>query len=115
MRLTMAAGWSWRRQGLGRSLKRVPRIVIFALLAPAVSLGATRLQACIVCRSTVFTHPSTDPYHVKNLYGFNHAPSVVGLPDGRLLAAWFSGPFEASVHQSVVVEVNRENKCKEED
>src|SRR5881628_3785247 len=59
-------------------------------------------KCVIVQRSTVYRHPATDPYDLKNLYGFNHAPSVVALPDGRLLAAWFSGPFEASVHQVVL-------------
>ena len=60
-------------------------------LAPRVLSGAT-----------VFVHPSSDPYDRKNFYGFNHAPSVVALPDGRLLAAWFSGPFEASVDQLIL-------------
>jgi predicted neuraminidase len=56
----------------------------------------------ILQQSTVFAHPASDPYDLKNLYGFNHAASVVALPDGRLLAAWFSGPFEASVHQVIL-------------
>lgn len=56
----------------------------------------------ILYRSTVYRHPASDPYGLKNLYGFNHAPSVVALPDGALLAAWFSGPFEASVHQVIL-------------
>jgi hypothetical protein len=60
--------------------------------------GAPRLAS----RSVIFKSPSKDPYDLKNLYGFNHATSVVTLPDGRLLAAWFSGPFEASVHQLIL-------------
>jgi predicted neuraminidase len=56
----------------------------------------------VVCRSVVFAHPSSDPFDRSNLYGFNHAPSIVALPDGRLLTAWFSGPFEASVHQVIL-------------
>jgi predicted neuraminidase len=56
----------------------------------------------ILSRSTIFAHPSSDPYARDNFYGFNHAPSVVLLPDGRLLAAWFSGPFEASVDQVIL-------------
>jgi len=56
----------------------------------------------ILHRSTVYTHPASDPYDRKNLYGFNHAASVISLPDGRLFAAWFSGPFEASVHQLIL-------------
>ncbi|PYV28536.1 MAG: hypothetical protein DMG24_01815, partial [Acidobacteria bacterium] len=50
----------------------------------------------------VFAHPTADPYDPSNHHGFNHAPSVVLLPDGRLLAAWFSGPFEASVNQVIL-------------
>jgi predicted neuraminidase len=56
----------------------------------------------LVSRSVIFKSPSKDPYDLKNLYGFNHATSVVTLPDGRLSAAWFSGPFEASVHQVIL-------------
>ena len=56
----------------------------------------------ILSRSVVFNHPSVDPYDCNNHYGFNHAPSVAALPDGRLLVAWFSGPFEASVQQVIL-------------
>ncbi len=56
----------------------------------------------IISRATVFKYELSDPYDLKNLYGFNHAPSVVRLADDRLLAGWFSGPFEASVHQVIL-------------
>lgn len=56
----------------------------------------------ILGQSIVYRHPASDPYDLTNRYGFNHAASVVVLPDGRLLAAWFSGPFEASVHQVIL-------------
>jgi Neuraminidase (sialidase) len=56
----------------------------------------------VLHRATIFVHPASDPYDLRNLHGFNHAPSVVALPGGRLLAAWFSGPFEASVHQVIL-------------
>lgn len=56
----------------------------------------------IESRAVVFTYPITDPFHRANLYGFNHAPSVTALPDGRLLCVWFSGPFEASVDQVIL-------------
>ena len=56
----------------------------------------------VLSYATVFSHPSSDPYARDNFRGFNHAPSVVLLPDGRLLAAWFSGPFEASVDQVIL-------------
>ena len=53
-------------------------------------------------QSVVFEYDRSDPYDLKNLYGFNHAPSVTLLADGRLLVAWFSGPYEASVHQVIL-------------
>ncbi len=56
----------------------------------------------VVSRSLVFKYPNGDPYSLQNRYGFNHAASVTRMPDGRLLAAWFSGPFEASVHQVIL-------------
>ena len=56
----------------------------------------------VVSRSTVFEHPDSDPYDRANRFGFNHAPSVTTLADGRLLCAWFSGPFEASVDQVIL-------------
>lgn len=56
----------------------------------------------VVSRSTVFEHPDSDPYDRENRFGFNHAPSVTTLADGRLLCAWFSGPFEASVDQVIL-------------
>jgi predicted neuraminidase len=63
----------------------------------------------VLSRSVVFAHPSEDPYDPQNRYGFNHAPSVVLLPDGRLLAAWFSGPFEASVNQLILTSASSDN------
>ncbi len=56
----------------------------------------------ILSRSMVFAHPSADPYSPNNRFGYNHAPSVVVLPDSRLLAVWFSGPFEAAVSQLIL-------------
>jgi hypothetical protein len=55
----------------------------------------------IVDTAVVFDHGNYDPYDLTNLHGFNHGTSVVATPGGGLMAAWFSGPFEASVHQSI--------------
>ena len=60
------------------------------------------LAPVVISRSMVFAHPAADPYDPQNRFGFNHAPSAVLLPDGRLLAAWFSGPYEASVNQLIL-------------
>jgi len=53
-------------------------------------------------RGVVFSYPNTDPYSLDTRYGFSHAPNICTLPDGRLLVVWFSGPFEASVHQVIL-------------
>ncbi|MFN0170101.1 MAG: exo-alpha-sialidase [Bryobacteraceae bacterium] len=74
------------------------RILFVCLL----SAGALAAQWDVIERSTVYKHQLDNPYDPANLFGFNHAPNVIVLPDGRLFAVWFSGPFEASVHQSVI-------------
>jgi len=85
--------------------------LVIAVLAACALLAGPALSPCqdaehaqvqILDHSTVFLHPSSDPYARDNFRGFNHAPSVVLLQDGRLLAAWFSGPFEASVDQAIL-------------
>jgi hypothetical protein len=56
----------------------------------------------IESRSTVFDYGNYDPYDRANLYGFNHAPSVTRLDGNQLQSAWFSGPYEASIHQVIL-------------
>ena len=79
---------------------------VFIALASVYLTGVAVAQRAaspeVLSESLVFAHPSSDPYARDNFYGFNHAPSVVLLPDGRVLAAWFSGPFEASVDQVIL-------------
>lgn len=58
--------------------------------------------ATIAETGEVFSYPNADPYDRHNDYGFNHAPSITRTADGKLIAAWFSGPFEASVHQLIL-------------
>jgi predicted neuraminidase len=73
------------------------RNALALLAAPALAQGPA-----VLYRSTVFSYPNTDPYDGNNRNGFNHAPNICTLPDGRLLAVWFSGPFEASVNQMIL-------------
>jgi hypothetical protein len=73
--------------------------VSILLLAGAAAVHA---QPSLLSRSTVYEPPSRDPYDLQNRTGFNHAPNVALLPDGRLLCVWFSGPYEASVHQAIL-------------
>jgi len=56
----------------------------------------------LMSRSTVYAYPNRDPYSLENRFGFNHAANIGVLPGGRLMSCWFSGPFEASVHQAVL-------------
>lgn len=56
----------------------------------------------ILSYATVFDYPEVDPYDPGNRYGYNHAPSITKLKDGRLLCVWFSGPYEASVNQVIL-------------
>jgi len=50
-------------------------------------------------QSVVFADSHTDPYDRANRFGMNHAASVTSLGGDRVMAVWFSGPFEGSVHQ----------------
>ena len=59
-------------------------------------------------RTVVFEDSHTDPYDRTNLYGFNHAASVTGLGGERVMAVWFSGPFEGSVHQLILGAVSED-------
>jgi hypothetical protein len=66
----------------------------------------------VVSRSMVYQYPNRDPYDPANKYGFNHAANVSLLGDGRLMACWFSGPFEASVHQAVLCNYSADRGTK---
>lgn len=78
-------------------------VLCFAVSSNAIAVSAPTSQPAprIVSRSEVFRYSRADPYDLQNQFGFNHAPSIVRFSDGRLCAAWFSGPFEASVHQVI--------------
>ncbi len=73
-------------------------LLLLSLVSIALAGGT---KPVLVETGSVFDYPKTDPYDLTNLYGFNHAPSITRLADGRLLSAWFSGPYEGSVHQLI--------------
>jgi predicted neuraminidase len=75
--------------------------LILATIAAHEARAAAPAAPKVVQRGLVYKDAHTDPYDRANFYGFNHAPSVTRLSDGKLLAAWFSGPFEASVDQVI--------------
>ena len=51
-------------------------------------------QGEIVRRGTIFVHPRSDPYARDADRNFNHTPSIVLMPDNRLLTMWLSSPWE---------------------
>ena len=59
-------------------------------------------QAEIVDRGTLFVHVGSDPYARDADRNFNHAPSVVLMPDNRLLTMWFSAPWEGHHWQALL-------------
>jgi predicted neuraminidase len=56
----------------------------------------------ITDRTVVFRHTGTDPEDPSNTSGYNFGPGVAALPDGRVMAAWFSSPSEGAVSQRLV-------------
>lgn len=66
---------------------------IHAQEAPAVQ---------ITDRTVIFKHTTTDPKDPANTSGFNLGPSIAVLPDGRVMAVWFSSPSEGATSQRIV-------------
>jgi predicted neuraminidase len=64
--------------------------------------AAEQNRLTVVGESLVFRHTGTDPKDPANGTGFNHGPTVAALPDGRLLAAWFSGAYEGAANQKIM-------------
>ena len=83
---------------------RAPRIWIAACLSlAAISTGQHAFaDPSVQSSAVVFEDSHSDPYDRTNRYGFNHAASVTVLGGDRVMAAWFSGPFEGSVDQLIL-------------
>lgn len=73
-------------------------ILIFAL--PSVLQAEAPIQ--ITDRGVIAVHTGTDPKDPANLSGYNFGPSVALLPDGRVMAAWFSAPSEGAESQRLM-------------
>ena len=56
----------------------------------------------IVRRGQIYVHPRSDPYARNADRNFNHAPSIVLMPDNRLLTMWFSAPWEGHHWQALL-------------
>lgn len=73
------------------------------LLAPLIPAHADEAAAAEISdRTVIFKHTSTNPKDPANASGFNLGPSIALLPDGRLMAAWFSSPSEGAETQRIV-------------
>src|SRR5687768_4071904 len=75
------------------------RIAAVSLLL-ALSLQSAELA--VTERSLVFEHTASFRKDPANVTGFNHAPTIAALPDGRLMTAWFAAPFEGAVSQRIM-------------
>jgi len=70
------------------------------LLAPVLAAEDSPIR--ITDRAVVFTHTATNPKDPANTSGYNLGPSITVLPDGRVMAAWFSSPSEGAESQRIV-------------
>jgi predicted neuraminidase len=73
-----------------------------AALAPATLDAEGPAQIQITDRTVVFKHTGTDPEAPTNTSGYNLGASVALLPDGRLMAVWFSSPSEGAESQRIL-------------
>lgn len=81
-------------------MKTILALVVL-LFTPLAALQAEE-PLTITDRAVVFRHTSTDPKDPANTAGYNFGPSIVALPNGQVLAAWFSSPYEGAVSQRIV-------------
>lgn len=56
----------------------------------------------IIEETMIFQHTASNPDDPANTSGLNHGPTIASLPDGRLMAAWFSAPFEGAPSQRIM-------------
>ncbi len=82
-------------------MRLIPTLLIALLLTPLATLRA-EAPISITDRTVIFKHTSTDPKDPANTSGFNHGPSITVMPDGRVMAAWFSSPSEGAKSQRIM-------------
>lgn len=81
-------------------MKHALILISAAWLASLHAQEAPAIQ--ISDRTVIFKHTSTDPKDPANTSGFNLGPSITLLPDGRVMAVWFSSPSEGATSQRIV-------------
>ena len=77
-----------------------PSFIFTLLLVPFAALHAEPVS--IIDRRVIFEHTHTDAKAADNTSGFNLGPSVAVLPDGRVMAVWFSAPSEGAASQRIM-------------
>lgn len=88
-------------------MKISPRFLsCFCHAVLAFTMGAEASEFTVLERTVIFRHTSTDPKDPANTSGLNHGPTVTRLPDGRLMAAWFSAPAEGADSQRIMQAVS---------
>ncbi|WP_461784879.1 sialidase family protein [Prosthecobacter sp.] len=75
---------------------------VYLIVSLAALDAAEESDIQITDRTVIFKHTSTDPKDPANQSGYNLGPSLALLPDGRLMAAWFSSPSEGAESQRIV-------------
>ena len=84
-------------------MKHTLALLLAVLLSPLAALHAEEASPIqITDRAVIFKHTHTDPKDPANTSGFNFGPSVAVLPDGRVMAAWFSSPSEGAESQRIL-------------
>ena len=83
-------------------MKRTLQLITALLIAPFAALHAETSPIQMTDRTVVFSHTSTDPKDPANTSGYNLGPSIAMLPDGRLMASWFSSPAEGAESQRIM-------------
>ena len=78
----------------------IARLALLALVFPVTVPADSPIS--ITDRAVVFQHTGTDPEDPTNPSGYNFGPSLAALPDGRVMAAWFSSPSEGAVSQRLM-------------
>ena len=84
-------------------MKHALTLLTTLLLVPLAALHAAETSPLQISdRTVIFKHTNTDPKDPANTSGFNQGPSITTLPDGRVMAVWFSSPSEGADSQRIM-------------
>jgi predicted neuraminidase len=86
-----------------RENERMKHTLILLTALLLATLHAEETSAIqITDRTVIFKHTSTDEKDPANTSGYNFGPSITVLPDGRVMAVWFSSPSEGAKSQRIM-------------